>query len=342
MTMTTPRPVLPIPAELFVLKADAQEALRALLTAYPGAVVCGTGHRPQDIPDYRDELFPVLVQIAEDALRRVGAQVTVTGGAIGWDQAMAQASLNLKLVTVVSVPFPGQHSRWREADQARYLAQLHAADVVYSCEHPDTNNRQAVVQALLGRNVEMLRHAHRVLSFHSGKESGGTAACLREAKQRGIPVAENAFAAWEAFLRGERPVIAQLTRTPLSNFAPVTVRMGGVEYASVEHAFQAAKTLDPAQRERVRLASTPMEARKLGRQVTLRPEWDELRLTVMLGLLRAKYRVPEYRAALLATGDALILEGNTWGDVYWGVCKGVGENHLGQLLTRVRQELRSN
>lgn len=233
MPQPQPRPVLPIPTELFTPKQEAQAALRELLAAYPGDVVCGTGHRPQDIPGFRDQDFPVLVQIAEEELRRIGAAATVTGGAIGWDQAVCQASLNLGLTTVVSVPFPGQHSRWRETDQQRYLTQLERADLVYACENPDTDNRPAVVRALLGRNVEMLRHAHRVLAFHSGKDSGGTAACLREADTRGIPVAGNAFSLWEAYQRGERTVLHQLTRTPLSNFAPVTLRMGGQDFPSV-------------------------------------------------------------------------------------------------------------
>jgi ribA/ribD-fused uncharacterized protein len=334
-----PKTVLSIPAHLFTPKAQAQAGLRELFRAYPN-VVCGTGHRPQDIPDYRDDLFPVLVQMAEEALVAGRASATVTGGAIGWDQAMCQASLNLRLPTIISVPFPGQHARWRESDQQRSLAQLQQADLVYACEHPDTNNRSAVVQALLGRNVEMLRHAHSVLAFHSGKTSGGTAACLREAKKRGIRVLGNTFPTWEAFVRRERPVIQQLSRTPLSNFAPVTVRMSGVTYTSVEAAFQAAKTECPHERERIRQAATPAEARKLGQNVTLRDGWDELRLTVMHGLLGAKFRVPEYRDALLATGNALIVENNTWGDRFWGVCQGAGENHLGKLLMSLREELR--
>jgi ribA/ribD-fused uncharacterized protein len=312
--------------------------LRELLAA-GGQVVCGTGHRPQDIPGYRDEDFPVLVHLAQEQLRRVRATATVTGGAIGWDQAMCQASLNLHLTTVISVPFPGQHGRWRQGDQQRYLAQLEQADLVYACEHPDTQNRSAVVRALLGRNVEMLRHAHSVLAFHSGKESGGTAACLREAKQRGVRVVGNAFPVWEAYQRGERPVIRQLSRTPLSNFAPLTLRVRGLAYPSVEHAFQATKTLCPEERVRVQQAATPADARKLGQAVTLREDWDEVRVEVMEGLLRAKFRVPEYRDALLATGNALILEGNAWRDTFWGVCQGVGENHLGRLLMQIREDI---
>lgn len=128
----------------------------------------------------------------------------------------------------------------------------------------------------------------------------------------------------------------------LSNFYPCDVSLDGDIYPTVEHAFQAAKTADTTMRRVIRQAPTPGLAKKLGRAVKrLRSDWDTQRLTVMLDLLRQKFAHPELRELLLATGDADLVEGNYWNDRYWGSVDGVGENHLGRLLMKVRKELRS-
>ena len=126
----------------------------------------------------------------------------------------------------------------------------------------------------------------------------------------------------------------------LSNFWFIDVEYAGVTYPTTEHAFQAAKTLDLGQRRHVRKASGPGEAKKLGRQVTLRPGWEDMKDEVMLDLNRQKFQDPGLREKLLATGDAPLVEGNTWGDKYWGVVKGVGKNRLGKILMQIRGELR--
>ena len=320
-------------------KAEAVRALKQLHSTY--RTVCGTGHRPQDIVGYQDRDFPVLTRIAETELRNAQAEVVIAGGAIGWDQAFAQAALNLNLMLVVAVPFAGQHRRWRKEDQLRYGRHLEEATVAYACFNPAPDDRKAVVDALLGRNVEMLRYSSAVIPFHSGKEQGGTYHCLTEAKKRGIPVAGQAFQQWETYQRGDLPVIHQLAGTPLSNFQSLPIRVSGVSYPTLEHAYQASKTLIPAEREHIAQAKTPAEAKKLGRAVTLRENWDELRLTVMERLLRVKFREASYRDALIATGEALIVEGNTWNDTFFGVCRGLGENHLGRLLMELRNEFRA-
>lgn len=126
----------------------------------------------------------------------------------------------------------------------------------------------------------------------------------------------------------------------LSNFWPCTVRLDGEQYPSVEHAYQAAKTTDRKERQHVRSASSPGEAKRRGRQVTKRADWDDVKLEVMEKLLRQKFsRVSDLRIRLLtATRGHELVEGNTWGDTYWGVCNGVGENHLGRLLMAIRDE----
>ena len=84
----------------------------------------------------------------------------------------------------------------------------------------------------------------------------------------------------------------------------------------------------------------PQAAKRLGRRVELRPDWESVKYDVMYQVCKAKFtQNPNLLERLLATGDAELVEGNTWGDQVWGVCKGVGENHLGKTLMRIRAEL---
>lgn len=126
----------------------------------------------------------------------------------------------------------------------------------------------------------------------------------------------------------------------LSNFYPSVVVLDGVEYVTIEHAFQAAKTDDQADRLIIGTAYGPAAAKRAGRMVQLRPDWEDVKVSVMLSLLRQKFDDDRLCRKLLATRDDHLVEGNTWGDTYWGVCDGHGSNMLGKLLMQVRQELR--
>lgn len=126
----------------------------------------------------------------------------------------------------------------------------------------------------------------------------------------------------------------------LSNFYPVKVKYEGVEYSSTEHAFQAAKTVNPSDRKKIRESGRPSDAKRLGRKVQLRTGWEAMKYDVMLDLLRQKFAKSPLREQLLETGDATLIEGNDWGDQTWGVCNGKGKNMLGKLLMQVRSELR--
>ncbi len=133
----------------------------------------------------------------------------------------------------------------------------------------------------------------------------------------------------------------------LSNFYLVWVWFDGKLYPSLEHAFQAAKTLDEVRREKIRLMKKAGEAKAEGLLIrkdgTLREGWDAgLQLETMELLLKQKFsdEHPELRDLLLGTGEALLVEGNTWEDTFFGVYNGVGENHLGKLLMKRRNEIR--
>lgn len=129
----------------------------------------------------------------------------------------------------------------------------------------------------------------------------------------------------------------------LSNFWPATVVFEGIEYPTVEHAYQAAKTLDVNERKRIALLATPGDAKRAGRALPLRADWENVKLGVMEQCVRYKFtHHAELCAKLLATGDAYLEEGNTWGDEFWGTVNGRGENHLGKILMKVREELRAS
>lgn len=124
----------------------------------------------------------------------------------------------------------------------------------------------------------------------------------------------------------------------LSNFFPAYIKYEGLGYNTTENAFQAAKTEDYSQRCALQSVA-PGKAKRYGRNVTLRPDWEFLKDGIMLDLLRQKFAKEPLREKLIATGDAKLVEGNQHGDVYWGVCNGTGLNKLGELLMKVRGEL---
>ena len=124
----------------------------------------------------------------------------------------------------------------------------------------------------------------------------------------------------------------------LSNFHPVTIQVGEETYPSVEHAYMAAKCANPEDRKQFRNPTvTPGQAKRLGRGVKLRHDWESIKLDVMECLLRKKFLEPVLAQQLVGTGTAELIEGNTWGDRFWGV-DGTGENHLGKLLMKIRDE----
>ncbi len=128
----------------------------------------------------------------------------------------------------------------------------------------------------------------------------------------------------------------------LSNFWPCKFTWQGKVWDSTEHAYQAYKSEDIHVQERIRLLPTPGATKRAGKTVKLRPDWPTYKLELMTKIVYQKFKQNKDLAAkLLATEDAYLEETNTWGDVYWGVCNGVGENNLGLVLMEVRNVLRN-
>jgi ribA/ribD-fused uncharacterized protein len=132
----------------------------------------------------------------------------------------------------------------------------------------------------------------------------------------------------------------------LSNFYPAPVRGyedTDVEYPTVEHAYQAAKTLSEGERMMIRACSTPGKAKRMGQRITIRPDWLKRRNGVMLALVGKKFHPgSQLWDKLVATGIEELVEGNNWGDTYWGICNGVGQNVLGRQLMYLRDRDWSN
>lgn len=124
----------------------------------------------------------------------------------------------------------------------------------------------------------------------------------------------------------------------LSNFWQSKATLNGIEYPTAEHAYQAAKTLDTEIRLGIRSLETAGEAKAYGQTIQLRPDWDKIKIPIMKSILISKFITtdPIMMEKLLETGDAVLIEGNTWGDTFWGVCNGEGDNWLGILLMNIR------
>lgn len=143
----------------------------------------------------------------------------------------------------------------------------------------------------------------------------------------------------------------------LSNFYPCTIKYGPFNgekcfdgeseapFPSVEHAFQASKTMSVGYQRSVRDAATPQVAKQYGRLSRLRDDWEEVKVRLMEGFLRQKFSDPELKNKLILTGAHELIEGNTWHDNIWGDCRCSkcrsiqGQNMLGKLLMKIRAEL---
>lgn len=127
----------------------------------------------------------------------------------------------------------------------------------------------------------------------------------------------------------------------LSNFYMADVIWDGVRYTNNESAFQSAKLISKTKREELFSNLDPSSAKRKGRRVQLRHDWEKVKFDIMYEIVKAKFEQNEnLKTKLLETGDNYLEEGNSWGDRIWGTVNGKGQNNLGKILMKVRDELR--
>jgi ribA/ribD-fused uncharacterized protein len=125
----------------------------------------------------------------------------------------------------------------------------------------------------------------------------------------------------------------------LSNFERCDILYKGILYKSSESAYQAQKTRDI----KVRHIFSKLDARDskaLSKVIKLRDDWDEVKVSIMEEICRIKFNLPQFKSRLVATNNMEIIESNYWGDTFWGVCDGVGDNHLGKIIMKIRSEIK--
>ena len=134
----------------------------------------------------------------------------------------------------------------------------------------------------------------------------------------------------------------------LSNFYASPFVYNNRAWKTVEHAFQAAKCVNSADVDKIHAAEKPGETKRIGRKVKLRPDWEDKKVGIMLECLEMKFTQNEaLMQRLLDTGDKELIEGNTWGDDFWGCIRGTngawsGKNYLGKLLMEIRDNARND
>ena len=128
----------------------------------------------------------------------------------------------------------------------------------------------------------------------------------------------------------------------LSNFFTANVNWEGRTYLNNEAAFQSAKCINDKMRDKF-MNMNPSQAKSAGRRVNLRHDWEDIKEDVMYEVCRAKFtQNVELGKKLIETGDAILIEGNDWGDKTWGMVNNVGQNKLGKILMKIREELKND
>lgn len=315
----------------------------------------------------------MAIMIAEE-LAKFGF-ILRSGGAEGMDTAFENGCDRVGGKKEIYLPWKGFNNNGSHLYTPSPLAHEYA-----SAFHPNWSNLSIGAKKLHARN------SHQVLGFDLETPSrfiicysegtGGTEQALRIARELGISIInlyDYDSSLWDMYSPDGRWEILQSilkdilivkyklkTRSEarkfirqfkekyvfLSNFHTSEFIYKGKRYFTVENAFQSYKTNPPS--ERIRIAGTPSVAKKLGREVVLRDDWELIKDNLMLDLLKAKFSQNDgLRNKLLATKDAYLEEGNWWHDNYWGNCdcdncaRIQGENKLGKLLMEVRELLKN-
>lgn len=160
-------------------------------------IVAGTGHRPDKLGGYAPHLERATYAMALTGLYETRPEWVISGMALGWDMALAEAADTMGIPFTAAIPFRGQDRFWNEKDQDRYHRLLGRASEVKIVTHFDPLDALTAADvgaAMQRRNVWMVNNADLVLALWDGS-NGGTRNCIRFADQAGVPVLN----LWESF-----------------------------------------------------------------------------------------------------------------------------------------------
>lgn len=144
-------------------------------------IISGTGHRPNKLGGYSEEVFNRLVEVALLGIPEDTTKI-ISGMALGWDTALAEAAIRKKIPFIVAVPFLGQEKMWPKASQEKYQHYLkQAEDVLYICDQGYAPWKMRV------RDEYMVDHSDVVLALWNGSPSG-TGNCVTYAKKQNKPI----------------------------------------------------------------------------------------------------------------------------------------------------------
>lgn len=130
----------------------------------------------------------------------------------------------------------------------------------------------------------------------------------------------------------------------LSNFYECPIYYNKLVFCNAEAAFQAQKVIDEKEQYKF-INLNASQARKLGKTIVLRKDWEEVKDKIMYEIVKRKFTVnKELQQKLIDTKDEELVEGNWWHDTYWGIDSktGIGKNKLGKILMKVREEVKSS
>lgn len=301
----------------------------------PMATIIGvTGHRPEklnikNVNGYNYYVQSRLRALAKRYLLHYSTLEVHVGGARGWDWAAIEASLELDLPYHLYLPskmeqFTHYWEDWQKVTLDSFIAGAASVNHV---------ERDSIRNELLARNLEILKNCNLLLAMWNGEESGGSYYTVKKAHDKGI-VVKNLWSVWE---KGKE------YKLPLSRLQKINITRDGVTYPSLENFFQAMKTEDELIRKKI-AAMNPLEAKKYGKLIPIRPNWEDVKDKVMKWGLRRKLASSYYLRILCDTGNEELIDWNYWHDNEWGHCYcnnciGKGENKMGKMLMELRNEL---
>ena len=318
--------------------------------------------------DYNPEAYEKAKERLAEYCRDNNIDTIVSGMALGFDTIGAEVALENNLKLVAAVPFHGQERKWSAVDKERYHNILKQADsviMVSDREVDDNTPMDVIVKLMNDRNEWMVDNADEVFALWDGT-SGGTGNAVNYTDKSSKPITVVRPSDIKLFDNNEN-IVEESSSTPnvidsfrgeyafLSNMYDSFVEHTIWRFRNAEAAFQARKLwhvndLDNYEGWEEELEAfekaSGKEAKSLGKKVRdlNKDKWDKNRYDEMLWVIREKFSPefhPDLARKLLDTGDAILIEGNTWGDTYWGVSNGKGENNLGKILMQVREELKN-